>query len=449
MKDYLKEMEEHKWEDELVRGKRGVLENTISNYVLYLENEPKYKGKLKYNEYLREKEYDGGEYSDFIMHRIYTDISEYFYTCNRSNADTAISNVFDKNRYNPVVDYIRGLEWDGKKRIENLFIDLLEADDTELTREMSRKWMIAAVKRTLDPGCKFDNMIVLQGGQGIGKTTICEKLSNHFFSTISLDEIGNKDLVDKLNKTWIAIIDEMDTFNKKEMSTIKTFLSLCEDRARLAYARNTSNFKRHCVFIGSTNDDTFLRDNTSSVERRFWVIKCNKTVKDSRVSDTMTPEFVDQLWAEAYHYYMENPNQYLDISSSLMDEFAKSQEKFKKENSFVEALLYELDSEFDINPYGEVTKLEQLTGYSSGPKYKINRIPMVILRKYIKDKYHEDGRYATNIKNNPKLKDWTIKACRYKSLGGKLINSLVRNIEITDSGTKKVDDPLEEFTKYL
>ena len=437
--------ESHSWEDDLERGNKGVLENSISNYTLFLENDDKYKDKLKYNEYLREREFDGKEFDDFIMNMIYTDLEKKFYSCNKSKADTAISNVFMTHRYNPVIDYIKSLKWDGKKRIERLFIDLLEADDTPLNREMTRKWMIAALKRTLIPGCKFDNMLVLQGGQGIGKSTICEKLSNGFFSTISLDEIGDKDLVEKLNKTWVAIIDEMDTFNKKEMSTIKTFLSLCEDKVRLAYARNASTFKRHCVFIGSTNDDTFLRDVTSSVERRFWIIKCNKTTKDSKVFDTMTPDYVKQLWAEAGYYLKENPNQYLDISQESMEDFAREQERYKigNDDNYMDSLKYELDREFGVGIDGEVTDIDQLTTYTSGPKYKINKISSVVLRKYMKDKYHED-RSTKYITNN--LSEWEYKDIWFTN-ERKYIKGYVRKNIIENE--RKVEDPMEEFTKYL
>lgn len=439
------------WKNNLARGRKGVLEQSIENYTLFLSNDPKYKGKLKYNEYLRQKEYDGEEFNDFTLNKLYADVEKMFYSCNRGNVDTALNNIFDDNRYNPVVDYIKSLKWDGVKRIETLFIDLLEADDTPLVREMTRKWMIAAVKRTLYPGCKFDNMIMLCGAQGIGKTTICEKLSNGFYSTISIDEIGNKDLIDKLNKTWIAIIDEMDGFSKGEMTKTKTFLSLNEDRVRLPYERMSSTFKRHCVFIGGTNDSAMLRDQTGN--RRFWPITCNKTTKDSKVIDTMTPEFVNQLWAEALYYLNDNTNQYLDISYDSLKDFEEEQKKYmvSNEDGFIDAMLYELDKEFTVDCDGEITDISQMNGYRSGIKGKINKIHLVVFKQYMKDIYKEtrSTKYITGALKTSG--EFEVKDARFKSLGGKTQKAIVRvkPTIATNKVVKKITNPLDEFTKFL
>lgn len=455
-KDYLKESDEIidkevSWEDRLqkdVYSVKGVTVEKIrkcpDNIITFLEFNPKYAGKLKYNEYLRMKEYDGREFTDFDSSIINNDVFRYLGFSNKGWTDDSINEVFNKNRYNPVVDYLSGLHWDGKKRIESLFIDLLDADDTELNRIMTEKWMIAAVKRTLEPGCKFDNIIVLQGSQGIGKSTICEKLAKGFFSTISLDEIENKDIIDKMNKTWIGIIDEMDNFNRKEMSKVKTFLSQCQDTVRLAYARNTSVFQRHCIFIGSTNDDTFLRDSTSSVERRFWIIKCNKTKMDNKISKTMTPEYVDQLWAEAYWYYKLDPKQYLDIESSRFKEFADAQAQFKTYNDddVIEYIKDVLDGEYYINPDGEVYDIAQLdTNTITGLKYKINKIKSLVLSDLIFRRFREKrsiGYIQTAIGNT-----WENKPVRFKKLDNRLTKAWVRKEEIKAG---KVVDPMEEFT---
>lgn len=317
------------WKDRLERDEKHRITNSIDNYIMFLNECPDYKDKLKYNEFLCLREYNGNEFTDFTLNNIYVKCEQEIGLSTHAKIDTALSHVFDNNRYNPVVEYLHSLKWDGKERIGKLFIDLLDVDDTLLNYQLTKKWFIAAVKRVFEPGCKFDNILVLQGSQGIGKSSICEIISKSFFNTISLSEIGNKDLIDKLNKTWIAIIDELDTFNKKEMSTIKTFLSLNSDSTRLSYARNTQTFNRHCVFIGSTNDETFLRDSTSSVERRFWVLRCNKTTMDGKIRKTLTEDFVNQLWAEAVHYYCEDPKQYLDIEANLQDDFAATQKEFK------------------------------------------------------------------------------------------------------------------------
>lgn len=447
-KDYLEEIEETEtWRKFLVTDPRGVIMKTPDNIIAFLEKHPKYAGKLKYNEYLRMKEYDGREFNDFDLSIINNDVHRNLGFSNKGWTEDSINEVFNKNRYNPVENYIRSLCWDGKKRIESLFIDLLDADDTDLNRKMTEKWMIAAVKRTLEPGCKFDNMIVLQGSQGIGKSTLCERLAKGFFSTISLDEIDNKDIVDKMNKTWIGIIDEMDNFNRKEMTKVKTFLSQGKDTVRLAYARYSIPFERHCIFIGSTNDDTFLRDSTSSVERRFWVIKCNKTKMDDKISKIMTPEYVDQLWAEAYWYYKLDPKQYLDMDTKMFEEFAKVQSQFKTYNDddIMEYIKDVLDGEYYINKDGEVYDISQLDNTTvTGLKYKINKIKGYVLTELVGRKFRE--KRSTKYIETALGGEWTYKSVWFKKLG-KNEKAWVRKDEVKSPG--KMVDPMDVFTDGL
>lgn len=318
------------WRDRLSCNDKGKVNNCIENYLLYYREDVKYKGKLKYNEYLRQYEYDGREWNEgeeaIAINNIEIDLD----LTGVQKAKNAIQQVFSENSYNPVLEYINKLKWDGEERIETLFINLLQADDTELNRMMTRKWFLAAIKRAVHPGCKFDNILILKGNQGVGKSTICERLAKGFYSTVSLDEISNKDIIDKMNKSWICIIDELDTFSKKEMTTVKTFLSTSIDTTRLAYARYSRQYKRHCIFIGSTNEDTFLRDSTSSIERRFWIIDCKREKYDPIVNMTMTDEYVDQLWAEAYYKLKKEPEQYLDIEADYIPEFGEKQKESKK-----------------------------------------------------------------------------------------------------------------------
>lgn len=452
---YRKKVEEienqYNWEDELTRTSKGVIEATIENYKLFLNNSKKFKGKIKYNEYLRQCEFDGEIWGQFVHDYVYQEIERYFYYVKKSTADTAINNVLNEHRYNPVADYINALKWDGEKRIETLFINLLEADDTKLNREMTKKWMIAAIKRTLNPGCKFDNMLILQGGQGIGKSTICERLARGYFSTISVDEFGDKDLIDKMNKTWIGIVDEMDNFSKKEMSSIKTFLSQTDDTARLAYERTALTYQRHCVFIGSTNDDTFLRDLTSTVERRFWIIKCNKTTRDKKVSDVLTNDYVDQLWAEALYYYNQDKNQYLDIDQDLMSNFEKEQAQYKLSNDdpFIDLLYDVLDKEYTIGVEGEVIDAAELSYDSGKAKSKINKIKIATLAKYMADNYSNMTTYRGTalkkyIKNTLMISgQWKEQTVKFKKKNNSVEFALKR-VDCETKNNKKISfDPMD------
>lgn len=359
--------------------------------------------------------------NDFNTYILYNDIERELKLTTRSKVDSALMEVFDKNKYNPIIDYLNGVVWDGQKRVESLFIDLLDADDTTLNRYMTKIWFIAAVKRIMEPGSKFDNMIVLQGEQGIGKSAICDLISLNYSNNVSLNEIGNRDLINKLNRTWIGVVDELDSFSKKEMSNIKTFISNTKDTARLAFGKNAETYPRHCVFIGSTNDTAFLRDNTSVAERRFWVIKCNKTSKDSKVFDVLTKDYINQLWAEAMHYYKENPNMYLDLPKDLQDDFRTEMEQFKtyNEDAVIDYVKSILEKPYKLNDRGEFADerdfLEQYNGsqsYGERQNSKIKRIPYSYVRYVLRSVYNDErtGKYIANGLGD----NWSYKSIRYK-----------------------------------
>ena len=398
-------IENNPWRDKLIRNSKGIIENHIDNFILYLSESDDYKGRLKYNTFLQQKEIDGREFRDGDQADIYVSCERELCLSSHIKIDTAVNYILNRNEYNPIINYLNDLIWDGEKRIETIFINCFQVDDTQLVRVLSKKWFIAAVKRVFEPGCQFDNMIVLQGPTGIGKTTFCRLLSNNFYSELKFDEIGNKDIVDKLNKSWIAIIDEMDNFGKKEMASIKSFLSVKKDVVRLAYSRNTNIYQRHCIFIGSLNDETFLKDITTSVERRFWIFKCKRDTMSSFITDTLTQEFVDQLWAEAMYYYKENPNQYLDIESEYQKEFAEDQLQYKIFNSdyTIEWVKNILEKPYSVKENGEFNSdddfLNQFneTNVYTGVKRYINKIPIASLMYVLNCKYKDKRSEKTII----------------------------------------------------
>ena len=438
------EKKEFPWKDKLYKDNKGKIENRIENYLLYFNESSNYKDKLKYNEFLQQKEYKDKEWNDFDEDIAANNIEKELGLSNVTKVRTSLSEIFYTNRYNPIKEYLSNLIWDGEKRIDSIFIKCFNVDNTQLVRTLSKKWFVAAVKRVFEPGCQFDNMIVLQGPTGIGKTTFCRLLSNNFYSELKFDEIGNKDIVDKLNKSWIAIIDEMDTFGKKEMSSIKSFLSVRKDLVRLAYARNTNAYPRHCIFIGSLNDDTFLKDITTSVERRFWIFKCNREGMDTFVSDILTQSVVDQLWAEAMYYYNENPTQYLDIEVDMQKDFAKDQLKYKTYNNdvaidYVNEILnkpyFLINGQFnDDNDF-----LKQFKGDNiyTGNKTYINKIKMSSILYVLKDVYHVErsGKYIGSALTS----EWEYKNVRW---GNQTSMTLVRKMQNNEIELVEDDLPI-------
>lgn len=214
----------------------------------------------------------------------------------------ALSTVANKRRFHPVKDYLESLpEWDGAERIAGTLEQYLGADDSIFSREALAKVMIAAIARVYHPGIKFDYMLVLNGGQGIGKSTFFERLFKGFFSdNLSMLDMRDKTGQEKLQGYWALEVGEMAGMKKADIESVKSFISRQEDVYRPAYGRTTERHPRQCVIVGSTNSDSgFLRDITGN--RRFWPIKCSG--KTEVKPWDLDEDTVAQLWAEALHRY--------------------------------------------------------------------------------------------------------------------------------------------------
>ena len=196
----------------------------------------------------------------------------------------------------PVREYLTGLQWDGTERLDSLFIDYLGAEDSSYTRAVTRKMFVAAVARCFRPGCKFDQICILSGKQGIGKSLLLSRMGREWFND-SITSFDGKEARENLRGVWIVELGEMTAFSRSESEAAKQFLSQTEDRYRAAYGRRTVQYPRRCVFFGTSNGSDFLRDATGN--RRYWPIDCSFERRTKVVHDDLTPEIVDQLWAEA------------------------------------------------------------------------------------------------------------------------------------------------------
>ena len=194
-------------------------------------------------------------------------------------------------RVHPVRDYLASLAWDGTPRLDAWAVTYLGAEDTPLNRSFGALWMISAVARILRPGVKADHMLILEGPQGIRKSTALKVLASDPWFTDELADLGSKDAAQQLRGVWIIEMAELDAIAKTDVSRIKAFLSRTTDRYRPPYERYVVTVPRQCVFAGSVNPDTYLRDETGN--RRFWPLRCGDIDLDALRRDR------DQLWAEA------------------------------------------------------------------------------------------------------------------------------------------------------
>lgn len=206
------------------------------------------------------------------------------------------------NSFNPVIDFLEALpEWDGKSRVDYLFIDYLDADDNVYVREAARLFLMGAVTRAYEPGHKFDFVPILEGSQGKGKSTFVQTLAYNkaWFATLSPAFDKAKEQVESMLGKWLLEVPELAGFSKHDVQSIKRAISTDTDTTRLSYDKRPDDYRRSCVFIGTTNDAEYLNDNTGN--RRYWPVKCRSKSIDIR----KLRRNIEQLWAEALYLYRQ------------------------------------------------------------------------------------------------------------------------------------------------
>jgi len=317
------------WEDRLIYTRHGGLAADIVNAVLILENHPALKS-IVFNDFADNLEI--GDTVPWEHTKYWRDVDDaqldYFISSNYGPLPSRITKsgvdkVAHDRHYHPIRNFLAALpEWDGKVRAETFFIDFFSAPDTEYTRTVTRKTLVAAVRRVLQPGCKFDYVLTLVGPQGLGKSTAIRKLCGdaYFTDNVSITDTTNKTAAENLQGNWIVEIPEMAGLRKTDVETVKAFITRQNDKYRASYGRRTEEHPRQCIFFGSANEESgFLRDNTGN--RRFWPILTPKK-GPMRLND-LTQDYILQVWAEAKHYEAEGEPIYL---TDEMEEEASRQQ---------------------------------------------------------------------------------------------------------------------------
>lgn len=238
----------------------------------------------------------------------------------------AVTHIAGENGFHPVREYLDQLEWDGVPRINTWLSRYLEAKAPEpYLSAISRKVLVAMVARVMRPGVKFDTVLILEGSQGVGKSTVIRKLvGDEWFSDAHI-EIKDKDAVLAMRGVWAVELGELSSLRKADVDQLKEFMSRTTDRIRVPYGHRTEAFPRQCVFIGTTNSSEYFRDPTGN--RRFWPV----TVGNCDFEGVARVR--DQLFAEAKWYYDLGEALYLDDKEAVAGAVAEQMSR-----TFVDAL---------------------------------------------------------------------------------------------------------------
>jgi predicted P-loop ATPase len=218
----------------------------------------------------------------------------------------AVEATARKNQHDPLRDYLCGLEHDGKKRLDRWAVDLLGVADTPFARDAGVRFLIAAVARALRPGCQVDSALVLEGAQGCGKSSAVRILSRGFFSDDIPDLSNGKESAVSLSGAWFVELAELEGLKRADIAKTKAFITRRFDRFRPPYGKHVEEFPRRCVFVATTNESSYLLDETGN--RRFWPLTCGAVKLDALERNA------DQLWAEAVAAFNAGTHWHLDVS---------------------------------------------------------------------------------------------------------------------------------------
>ena len=352
------------WISKLSIGIDGAIENTSKNLEIILENDKNLQG-FAYNELSNRVEVTGRvpwdrpkdnrfwREADESQLRLYID--KKYIEFKERNFEVAFNSIVDNRRFHPVRDYLDSLpKWDGVKRVEEVFIKFLSADDNDYTRAITKKTFAACVARAYHPGTKFDSIPVLDGAQGIGKSTFIKYLAGEeFFSdNLSLTDMNDKTAAEKIQGNWLIEIGELSGMKKADIEKVKSFVSTTDDKYRASYGRVVESHPRQCVIFATVNGDGrgYLRDITGN--RRFWIVKCNQTLQ-KRMWDENDKNYRDQFWSEAKEIYESGEELYLegsllDIATDYQNEALEQDERVGIVEQYLNRLLPKNWHEMDL-----------------------------------------------------------------------------------------------------
>nr|DAJ01113.1 MAG TPA: virulence associated protein E [Caudoviricetes sp.] len=313
--EFESESDDEDWQTVLELDKQGKVKDTLTNIAAILRHDPQLKN-IVYNEFkcmidvigdLPWKQVKPGwGDTDISCAKLYFERVYGIWSPTKFK-DALLAVVSAERLYHPIKEYFETLQWDGTERVDTLLIDYLGAEDTPYVRAVTRKTLAAAVARVYEPGIKFDSILVLNGPQGIGKSTLFTLLGKQWYSdSLSITDMKDKTAAEKLQGYWILELGELAGMKKVDVETMKSFVTRTDDKFRQSYGVVVESHPRSCIIVGSTNSEGgFLRDITGN--RRFWPVHVSGNGKFHPWELTE----VDQIWAEAIERYRAGEELYL------------------------------------------------------------------------------------------------------------------------------------------
>ena len=331
----------------------GAIRNSIRNCLTVFQNDPYLQGAVRYN-ILTERidivkplwwSKPTATLNDTDLNYLMLYLEDKYTLTSEKKIQKAISIVADCNKYHPIRDYLNSLEWDGTERIRYALPRFLGVEDSEYSYECLRLFMLGAINRVFKPGCKFEVMLCLVGGQGAGKSTFFRLLAvrDEWFSD-DLKRIDDDNVYRKMQGHWIIEMSEMiATANAKSNEDIKSFISRAKETYKVPYETHPADRLRQCVFGGSSNTMDFLPLDRSGNRRFLPIMVHAENAKVHILEDEAASRaYIDLMWAEAMFFYHNFPVR-LTLSKEMNKELKVLQKQFMPEDTKAGMILAYLD----------------------------------------------------------------------------------------------------------
>lgn len=331
----------------LTRMRNGVPEVSpvLRNALIYLNVDEKIKGLFRYNsckyhpEIVRNPPWEStlGDYPKSVDDADVLALKVYFINTYRVEFPTtmvgeAIDYSAHCNKFDPVKDYLLAQKWDGKPRVQRWLTEYMGVEDCEYARFVGTMTLAAACHRVDKPGVKYDHMLIIEGAQGVGKSMAVSILGGEFYREVSLID-HTKETVENMQGSWINEVAELAVFKRREIESLKAFITCTSDNIRLPFGHRSKMFPRRSIFIGTINPDNngYLSDTTGN--RRFIIVKSEGNVDLKGLARDR-----NQLWAEAWQIYQKGFPMYIE-SGSEVEKVAREKQMLRETSDEWQSLI--------------------------------------------------------------------------------------------------------------